>query len=81
MPSSHAVNIACAVTVLSHHYRRTIPVLLLAALLVGYSRVYVGLHYPGDVLVGWLVGILLGLLCAQVARKILKFKSWQGQEE
>ncbi|BAO55765.1 phosphatase PAP2 family protein [Nonlabens marinus] len=33
------------------------------AITVAYSRVYLGLHYLGDVLMGGLMGILLGFLC------------------
>ncbi|WP_194852205.1 phosphatase PAP2 family protein [Nonlabens antarcticus] len=33
------------------------------AVLVAYSRVYLGLHYLGDILMGALMGILLGFLC------------------
>lgn len=30
------------------------------ALLVGYSRIYLGVHYPGDVLCGSILGVLIG---------------------
>jgi membrane-associated phospholipid phosphatase len=44
-------------------------VLLAAA--IGYSRVYVGVHYPGDVVAGALLGVLCGL-AALLALRALK---------
>ncbi len=46
--------------------------LIIWALVVGYSRIYLGMHYPGDVLVGWSVGILAALLIYTLATKWLK---------
>jgi undecaprenyl-diphosphatase len=59
-PSSHASNITAQALLFAFFYRPIAVPLFLVAAGVGYSRVYVGVHYPLDV-VG---GILVGLACA-----------------
>jgi undecaprenyl-diphosphatase len=45
-------------------------VALLLTFLVGVSRVYMGVHYPTDVLAGWCAGLAWALLCGLVARRL-----------
>jgi undecaprenyl-diphosphatase len=47
------------------------PLLFLWAACVSYSRIYLGVHYPGDVLVGALYGILIGWLFLHLYRWII----------
>jgi undecaprenyl-diphosphatase len=57
-PSNHAANIFGAAFSLGYLYRPwSLPLLFMAAL-VGYSRVYVGEHYPFDVLAGAVLGAI-----------------------
>ena len=40
------------------------------ALLIGMSRVYIGVHYPSDVLAGWTLGLGWALFCGLVERSL-----------
>jgi len=78
--SSHAANtfgLCTFVSLVLRHWRATFTFIVWACL-SSYSRIYLGLHYPGDILCGMLFGVLTGgavylcyraLACSGEARK------------
>ena len=60
MPSGHAVDTFAAAVLLSYFYPRLKYFFFVMAFFVALSRIYCGVHYPSDSLVGCLYGILFG---------------------
>ncbi|MGE4545321.1 MAG: phosphatase PAP2 family protein [Pedobacter sp.] len=59
-PSGHTLTAFAMYGSLGSLVPTLVPLLLTSAVLIGLSRVYLGAHYPTDVLVGGLLGTLLG---------------------
>jgi membrane-associated phospholipid phosphatase len=85
LPSSHAGNWAAASLVMFVFYRRSARFMLPLAFLVSVSRIYNGVHYPSDILAGWILGagsaaatvFAAEWLWTSVGRKL--FPLWQGR--
>ena len=78
-PSCHAANsfaLATFVTLLLRRRRLSWAIFIWAAL-NSYSRLYLGVHYPGDLLVGAAIGSFYGAAFYLVARR---FTPWQRRE-
>jgi undecaprenyl-diphosphatase len=71
--SGHAANTMAVATflylVLKRHFKY-LGFLFLWPLIFAYSRIYLGLHYPGDILTGYFFGALFGFLIYLVYRKL-----------
>jgi undecaprenyl-diphosphatase len=55
-PSGHAATSFAAATILSFGFPKAAPAFLVLAAAVAYSRVYVGVHYPLDIIGGAVLG-------------------------
>src|SRR5436305_11159743 len=67
-PSTHASDSAAAAAIFSWAAPRLSPVAIGVALVVGISRVYLGAHWPTDVMAGWALGAALGAALVLLAR-------------
>jgi membrane-associated phospholipid phosphatase len=76
MPSSHAANWFAATMILFVYYRRSLWFMLPGAILVSFSRIYNGGHYPGDVTAGAILGA--GYAAASVWT-LASLWHWAGQ--
>ena len=72
-PSGHSANAVTTYGSLAAHEKKNRILWVIAIvlpLLVGFSRVFVGVHYPTDVLCGWALGIIIVLLIPFLKKKI-----------
>ncbi len=71
-PSSHMANVLALFTVVVCFIPRVWPIALWFAVMMAFSRMHNGMHYPTDVIVGALRGILYGLVAVWLAKKIIR---------
>ncbi|MFL5954003.1 MAG: phosphatase PAP2 family protein [Gaiellaceae bacterium] len=77
-PAGHAATAFAGAIVLSYVVPRAAPLLLLVAAAIGFSRVYVGVHYPTDVLGGAAIGLATGAIAIAAIRLALRHRGTSG---
>ena len=81
LPSAHATNtFGCAVW-LSYWFPPLRWVFFGLSAVVSLSRVYVGVHYPLDVLGGWILGGIIGLVAVAVAEGVRRHRRANARPE
>lgn len=73
--SAHAASSAALTIylglILKPFYKMILYILIFWALMVGYSRIYIGVHYPGDVLTGMLLGSVIGFVFYLIQQRLM----------
>ncbi len=84
LPSGHAQNAVVLWSVLAAHLRKNWAWAVAGALafLIGFSRIYLGAHFPTDVIVGWLIGIVLLYAFLRLEKRIWEaFKKYSAGKQ
>ena len=80
-PSNHAANSFVFATVLSYFYDRNRTFLYILASTIAFSRVYVGVHYPLDIIIGSIIGYIISWIFLSIwviikMRELKRGKMW-----
>ena len=81
MPSGHAATSFAGAVILTYLLPRGAPLFFLLAAAIAFSRVYVGVHYVSDVLVGALLGTAVGLAGIGLLRLLRRTSAGRRRSE
>lgn len=73
-PSDHMASTVAMLTVLLFFIPGARPFAVVFAMLMAFSRMHNGMHYPSDVAAAAILGILYGIMGIWIAKKIFKSK-------
>lgn len=79
--SAHSANMASIAIVLWFADKRLGIAWAFVALFTGLSRIYVGVHYPYQVLFGWFVGFMVGVVVWATFQSFVKLRAAKDQQQ
>lgn len=68
-PSGHTTSSFAAAGILSKNFKKFQTIFWVLAFAISFSRLYLLVHYPSDIIVGILVGLLCSLIILEIAKK------------
>lgn len=81
MPSGHAATSFAGAVLLSYLLPRSAPYMFLLAAAIAFSRIYVGVHYPSDVVAGAALGAAVGLAGVGLLRLLRRTSGGRRRSE
>ena len=69
-PSNHAANSMALAFTTSFFFKNSFKYLFILSIIIGFSRIYVGVHYPFDIIFGFIFGYLISMLILDLYSKI-----------
>ena len=71
-PSGHTSSSFAAATALSLHYKKYAVIFYIVAALIGFSRIYLYVHYPSDVVAGAILGVVVAIASCKLTKNYKK---------
>ncbi|MEG0614254.1 MAG: phosphatase PAP2 family protein [Oscillospiraceae bacterium] len=71
-PSGHSISSFAAATAIFIHYKPFGNAAFIVAFLIAFSRMYLYVHYPSDIIFGSILGIIVAILMSLIMNKIEK---------
>ena len=68
-PSGHTIASVLSAVIIGRANRKWAPFAVMTALLIAFSRRYLYVHFPSDVLAGALIGLVIGMAGSRIAEK------------
>lgn len=80
-PSGHTMVAFASATVIYHYYRKSGLLAFVTAALIAFSRLYLFVHYPSDILGGIILGVLVSLLVIYAVEKLYNYLPNQRKKQ